>query len=253
MSAPHNDTYLGIDRKERGTSIFRFTTWDHVLELIALQRNTLVSPRQWDDPFENILNRMKFRKANGQVFCHPLRDRVYGQCWTLTEETDAAWRMYVPHGNGVRLKTTIGKLHRSLEHSQNNSGHGYASISCFIGRVQYKTQDELEGWFLDPTWVKEHLWGVGSQGQAESLLFKREAFEPEHEIRLIYLDPHNSGTEDFFSYAIDPSNLIEQITFDPRMKDGLYEKNVSSLRSLSYGGTIDKSDLYQIPNIEHPI
>ncbi|MCJ7546081.1 MAG: DUF2971 domain-containing protein [Deltaproteobacteria bacterium] len=243
------DNYLGIKRDEWNTPIFRFTTVDRILHLIAKGQSTLVSPRKWKDPFENILSRMLFRKSDGDVFKHPLRDRVYGQCWTMTKETDAAWRMYIPAGNGVRLKTTIKKLHKSLERAQ----AAYVTMSCYIGRVEYKTEDELNAWFSDPQWVKEHLFSVGCRGQAESLLFKRKEFEPEQEVRLIYLEPHNMGDNDFHHYELNVSDVIEQITFDPRMEDDLYETYSSILRKLGYGGEVGKSTLYQIPKFEIPV
>lgn len=240
------NNYLGIDRNEWNTPIYRFTLVDRILRLIDKRENTLVSPRKWKDPFENILSRMIFKKADGDSFKHPLRDRVYGQCWTMTEETDTAWRMYIPDGNGVRLKTTIRKLHQSITNAQD----AYATMSCYIGRVEYKTEDELSASFSDPQWVKEHLLSVGCRGQAESLLFKRKEFEPEQEIRLIYLEPHNKGDDDFYHYELDPSVVIDEITFDPRMEDGLYGTYLSIIHKLGFSGEVNKSKLYQIPFFE---
>jgi len=240
------DNYLGIDRKEWSTPIYRFTLVDRLLRLIDKGENTLVSPRKWKDPFENILSRIIFKKTDRDSFKHPLRDRVYGQCWTMTEETDASWRMYIPDGNGVRLKTTIRKLHQSITQAQD----AYATMSCYIGRVEYKTGEELSAWFSDPAWVKEHLLSVGCRGQAESLLFKRKEFEPEQEIRLIYLEPHNKGDDDFYHYEVYPSVVIDEITFDPRMEDGLYETYLSIIHKLGFSGEVNKSNLYQIPFFE---
>lgn len=243
------DNYISINRSEWPTPIYRFTTVDRLLQLVVESENTLISPRKWKDPFENILSRIPCRKANGELYMHPLRERVYGQCWTLVEETDATWRMYVPDENGVRMKTTIRKLHQSLHRSLDS----YNSISCFIGRVEYIDENELIARLSDRKWNKEHFVDVGSQGQAESLLFKREAFFPEQEIRLIYLDPHNIGRDDFYSYKIDVSNFIEQITFDPRMKDNLYNTYSKIIRKHGYSGDIGKSALYRLPVSEIPV
>lgn len=240
------DNLIGINRSEWFTPIYRFTTVDQILHLIEKGQNTLTSPRKWDDPFENILRCMTFTGESGRIFKHPLRDRVYGQCWTTVAETDTVWRTYIPDGKGVRLKTSIRKLHHSLVRAQN----AYAAMSCFIGRVEYKTQEEMSAWFSYPKWVKEHLFKVGSRGQAESLLFKRKEFEPEQEIRLIYLDPQNIGDSDFFSYPLQTSDVIEQITFDPRMKDSSCETYDTIIRKFGYSGQVDKSKLYQIPDFK---
>jgi hypothetical protein len=239
------DNYLRIERTEWKVPIYRFTSADRILSFIDKHKNTLVSPRKWKDPFENFLSRMILRKADGGFYKHPLRDRVYGQCWTTIEETDAAWRMYIPDGNGVRLKTRIRKLHHSLSAQQ-----GYPMMSSYIGRVEYKTEDEISAWLSDPQWVKDHLLEVGCRGQAESLLFKRIEFEPEQEIRLIYLDPHNRGDDDFYHYEVDPSEVIEEITFDPRMEDELYETYSSIIRKLGFSGEVNKSTLYRVPVFE---
>jgi hypothetical protein len=71
------DNYLGIDRNEWNTPIYRFTLVDRLLRLIDKRENTLVSPRKWKDPFEDILSKFKFRKADGELYKHPFRDRVY--------------------------------------------------------------------------------------------------------------------------------------------------------------------------------
>ena len=219
------------------------------LQLVVQSQNTLVSPRKWDDPFENILSRVACRKPNGDLHKYALRDRVYGQCWTLVEESDATWRIYVPNGNGVRLKTTIRNLHQRFYKSFNS----YGSISCFIGRVDYLSEDKLLALFSDPKWNKENLFCGNSQGQAKSLLFKREAFRHEQEIRLIYLDPHNIGVNDFYSYQINLSEFIEQITFDPRMEKKVYNTYLSIVNKYGYSGDIGKSTLYDLPVSEIPV
>jgi len=241
------NNYIHISQNEIETTIFRYTPIEYVLPVIVKGQNALSSPRKWDDPFENML---KLRK-------HPLRDRAYGQCWTLNEETDAAWRMYVPMRNGVRLKTTIKKLYQSLIHSlhasndpqwkENGTIDPLAETACFIGRVQYKKEEEVKSWFTEP-----RLTNIGSQLQAESLLIKREAFVPENEIRLIYLDPCNNGTNDYYTYNFELSNIIEQITFDPRMVDGLYDTYSRILHKFGYAGDISRSTLYQVPKLELP-
>lgn len=241
------NNYLGIDRNEWNAPIYRFTLVDRLLRLIDKRENTLVSPRKWKDPFEDILSKFKFKKADGELYKHPFRDRVYGQCWTKTEETDAVWRMYIPNGNGVRLKTTINKLYQSLVDAKETS---YVETHCYIGRVEYKTEDELRAWFNDKKWVQEHLLNIGCPKQAESLLFKRTEFAPEQEIRLIYLEPHNKGDDDFYHYEVDPSVVIDEITFDPRMEDGLYETYLSVIHKLGFSGEVNKSSLYQIPFFE---
>lgn len=58
------NNYLGVKRTEWNTPIYRFTSANRILSFIDKRKNTLVSPRKWKDPFENILSRMKFKKRS---------------------------------------------------------------------------------------------------------------------------------------------------------------------------------------------
>ena len=70
------------------------------------------------------------------------------------------------------------------------------------------------------------------------------------EIRLIYLEPHNKGDDDLYHYKVDLSMLIDEITFDPRLEDDLYETYASIVTKLGFSGEVNKSKLYQIPFFE---
>lgn len=241
------NNYLGINRNEYNTPIYRFTLVDYLLRLLNKHENTLVSPRKWKDPFEDILSKFKFKQSNGEFYKHPFRDRVYGQCWTEHGETDAAWRMYVPNGNGVCLKTNINKLYQSLIDSKDIT---YVKTHGYVGRVEYKKEYELRAWFKDKEWVKDHLLNIGCPKRAESLLFKRIEFKPENEIRLIYLEPNNKIEDEIYHYKVNPSDLIDEIIFDLRMDDSLYETFILITHKLGYSGKVQKSKLYQIPDFE---
>lgn len=239
------NNYLHIAVNEYKTEIFRFTSIDWLLHDIVQRENTLLSPRKWDDPYENALaGNIRIKRSDGSFLPYFLRNRVYGQCWTDIQETDSFWRMYSPDKNGVRLRSTIGKLYRSLERSRVSHGN-----SCFIGRVQYKSETEIKRLFNDKVWVEKHFRGRGTEGHAETLLIKRNEFRPESEIRLLYLDPHNIDYGDCFAYNYMPSAVISEITFDPRMSASLYKTYKAILRYAGYSGEVNKSTLYRSPRI----
>lgn len=247
-----NNPFINIQKNEQNLPIYRFASIEKVLRDLFKNQNTLVSPRKWDDPWENILEKVIFKESNGNSFKHPLRDRFYGQCWTLTEETDAAWRIYTPEKNGVRLKTTIGKLlkkfqqgiKKKVEYQRQDAIN--APYYCYIGRVQYQPDEEISAFFSN----EGNLLGVGSQGDVETLLFKRKEFEHEQEIRLIYYDVNNAGREDLYTYPMNASGLIEEITFDPRMDEELYKAYSYCIKNFGYTGSIEKSTLYRVPNFK---
>jgi hypothetical protein len=87
----------------------------------------------------------------------------------------------------------------------------------------------------------------------ETLLWKRDAFRWEKEIRLLYIYPHAHTHGDLFCYEIDPCAVITHITLDPRMTNDLADSYSKVLRKLGFEGEILQSSLYRAPNIEIPV
>jgi len=242
------DNYININHKEKNQKIYRIVSIPRLLEMFDLKVNTLVKPQLWDDPFENFICASTFRNKSGNTFKFPLRNRAYGQCWTLKSESDAMWRIYAPNKDGVKIKTTIRTLYVSLKHASQNN---YPNISCFIGKVDYCELDKLEKFVKDTKKIQELMKGDGrpSKGQARTLLLKLIAFEHEEEVRLLYLDPHNKGNTDLYQYPCDPFKLIKSIIFDPRMDSRLFKICKTHLENLGYQGKIDQSKLYNFPQL----
>jgi len=236
--------YLDISQEERGKNIFRVLTIERLIEMFEKKINTLVKPERWDDPFENFILNIPVKNSKGEDRKSMLRNRSYGQCWTLTRESDAMWRIYAPDKNGVKINTKIRKLYKSLHDAQSS----YANISCFIGKVEYYPKDKIN------QIIDDRIEGTkqfdGSIGQAKSLLFKRAAFQHEKEIRLIYLDPNNQVDSEHYHYHCDPTSLIDGITFDPRMSPRLYKIFKKYLIEIGYKGKIIQSGLYRAPNFD---
>ena len=53
------------------------------------RENVLVKPSMWDDPFENFILDARTRASDGKLRHFGFRDRVYGQCWTTEQRSDA--------------------------------------------------------------------------------------------------------------------------------------------------------------------
>lgn len=233
--------YIDIVQQEQGKKIYRVFTIERLIEMFEQKKNALVKPELWDDPFENFILNIPLRNKNGKVSKSSLRKRGYGQCWTLNIESDAMWRIYSPDKNGVKIQTTIRKLFQSLYSAQTS----YANMSCFIGKVEYYPKKEIEKLVSDRIALRNKF--SGSIGQARSLLFKRNAFKHENEVRLIYLDPHNQADSNVYLYPCDPLSMIDRITFDPRMSPRIYKIYKEHLKSIGYQGTLVQSSLYRPP------
>lgn len=242
------DNYINLNRKDENQSIYRIVTIERLLEMFDSKVNTLVKPYLWDDPFENCICASPFRTKSGKIYKFPLRDRGYGQCWSLKSESDAMWRIYARQKDGVKIQTTIRKLYISLIYAPTKN---LPHMACYIGKVEYYTQEELERLVNDPEKMREVMNSDNSinKGQARTLLIKRKQFEHESEVRLIYLDPGNRGGSDIFQYPCDPYTLIKGISFHPRMDLARFESYKSALVLKGYQGKIDQSKLYSKPDL----
>ncbi|WP_296936258.1 DUF2971 domain-containing protein [uncultured Marinobacter sp.] len=230
----YQDT-LNIKDKDLDRDIFRIMPIHRLLEMFQTKLLTLVPPIKWDDPFENLLLNGTAKTSDGEVADFgSIRDSVYGQCWTLHKETDAMWRIYSADKQGAKVKTTIRKLLKAL---QQQSGD-FAQVHCFIGEVEYHTQKDL---------IKKlkniDVLNTSGSGVAESLIYKREEFKHEREVRLIYTD----GSGPVHQFEIDPCDLFDEIVFDPRINEHLFEAYKAALKNKGYSNSIRQSVMYQPP------
>ena len=232
------ENYIHINKAKQGKKIYRIMTVDRLLDMFETSTNVLVKPSLWDDPFENFLFNTQVIQEGGE-YVSVLRDRAYGQCWSLNIESDAMWRIYAPGKNGVKVQTTISRLYNSLYRSTSE----YPKMSCYIGKVDYHSRNKLTK--LAREVRSDGRVMTGSYYQAKSLLMKRVAFKHEEEVRLIYLDPRNRTNKKIHSYHFDPLLNIESMTFDPRMGESLYRVYKKHIESLGFSGKIIQSGLYK--------
>lgn len=219
--------------------------------MFNIKKLTLAAPHKWDDPFENFLAKCK-ADFDGipNVGIELLFRNFYGQCWTLNPESDAMWRIYSPNKDGARVKTTVGRLFRSI-YNPNNT---FATMSYFIGSVCYKTEDEIRKIFEDPNNASGLTFDQTGRGQALPFFIKREAFSHEQEVRLLFRFNEEGNkeqrSEEFWPFDINPNDLFDEVTFDPRMSDGDVRNLTNSLRSSGFAKPINQSILYQVPNLK---
>ena len=236
-----NNNYLNIKEEDKEKYIYRIISFEKLMEMFETEKMTLFKPRLWEDPFENyILNYFEkdYKKEN---FDFNFRNSLYANCWSLNNRSDALWRIYSPSKNGVCIRSTIMKLFKSL---YDKGGH-YSKISCFIGKVIYLPQGVINK-KLDNFKKNFNKNPIGS-GLADTLLFKRTAFEYEKEIRLISHEPIPNN-QDYYKYDFYPHLVIDQVTFDPRMGENAYKSFSSYFKDMTqFKGKVRKSSLYKIP------
>lgn len=224
------------------TKIYRVFPRDRFFQLFEEGKNALVWPTKWEDPFENFILRSPVRNSSGEVGEFGFHKDVYGQCWTLHKASDAMWRIYSPDKDAVRLRTTVGRLLDSLR----AANKGKENDRCFIGKVGYATEAELE--IFARTVFKNEL---TAEAVARSLLTKRKAFVHEKEVRIIYFEgnpiEHENGV---YKHPLEPHAVFDQIMIDPRMsyKDYTNFREEIVARTGFKEARIKRSLLYRPPN-----
>ncbi|SDX75705.1 DUF2971 domain-containing protein [Flavobacterium degerlachei] len=237
--------FLNFKAEDIDRPIFRFLTVERLFQIFKTHSNVLVSPKLWDDPFENhiMTSFIQQKMEDEKDICVGFRDNFYGQCWTQTRESDAMWRIYSPKYNGARITTTPRKLLQSLFMDTGNDINDY---SCFLGKVNYYTTTKLREhldknalhWLIEPS----------GQGLTQSLLFKRIPFKHENEVRLLINTKFKTERgESLYPYRFNPLDIIDDVVFDPRINYEEFQNYKTELRKLHFKKRIVKSKLYDMP------
>lgn len=236
----NSSNYIGLTEAELDQPIYRIFSLERFFQVLDKKQLALVKPHLWDDPFENVLLKSQFKTASNETAIFEAHDSVYGQCWTRHAETDAMWRIYSQHKNGVRLKTTPRKLLATLQANI----HEHPELCGFIGKVAYAANENQ----LKEQLQQINLTATDGTGIAQSLLYKRKEFEHEQEIRLIYSGPDGKCPNNIFNCSIKPNTLFDSIMFDPRIDESLRKACTAAIQNLGCNVKVEISNLYDLPN-----
>jgi hypothetical protein len=234
-------------------TIYRIFSIDKFKKTLESKKLCLVRPTKWQDPFENFLLNSTGHLDDGTVVgFETIRDKFYGQCWTLKKECDGLWRNYKgAEPSAIKVKTTVQKLMNDFYDLTNK----FHELSYFIGKVDYVTDTEIENFFKNEIDIMDFQSGVEF---AQTLLIKRLSFAYEEEVRIIFSKPSTNEIDltqvknpwddsDLFFVNIDPNILFEEIEIDPWLPTADYENLQNELRAMGYTGHITRSSLYDKP------
>lgn len=208
--------------------IYRFVEFHRAAEIFEKKALFFARPSLWHDPYEV---RIK----------HPRAEALFAQCWCRTAMTEAMWRIYSPHGTGVRIRTTKERLAQGIKKWARSKRYGYLE-----GIVDYKEPGDISRFYKE---IEAELTADYSvKRAAEALLVKREAFRHENEWRsIIYCKDVPDGQKGL-EVPVDPHELIDGVVLDPRAPLPLVEALALYFKQkLGYKGDVKASALYRPP------
>lgn len=241
-------------------AIYRVFKIEHLLEWFKTGKLAFCGPAKWKDkdPWEAYYFKESFHLSKDRWVRLYFINLFYAKCWSYFEqETDIIWKLYCPAKDGVRVKTSIGKLYNKIVSCNEfiNYKHQYHAPECFIGKVKYYNDFELK-----KTKAFEKYFNVKTKTKVEearidkstvSYLFKkRKAFFHEKEFRFVFctndFDRQYNTIPKLFPLSINPFEVIEEIIFDPRMERKLFEEYRRTLWTYKFINPITQSKLYEI-------
>ena len=235
-----------IDLPNRDQKIYRIFRLETFIKVLADKKLRLVKPLEWDDPFEDIFYQSNQINNHGEIINQLYeRDRLYGSCWTLRYESDALWRIYSDKVllDGIKVETTVRKLFNCFYNSLNQ----YQDKRFFIGQIKYLTIEQIKERLEDEKYTRKIVYDSTNLEKVKTLLIKRNEFEHEEEVRLIYYEHqlHSIGCyPEYYEFDILADDIFDSFEVDPRLDESSFTQ-IKDILSKYYRGSISKSKLYQ--------
>jgi hypothetical protein len=238
--------------------LYRVLNYNTLLDCLKNKCLFMSKPSIWADPYETFLMNYKTKMKDGTIVgFEPIKERIYCQCWSTNEESEALWNVHSsPDFSSVKIKSCGEKLMEYL-YDINNQFH---YLSYFIGSVDYVSEEFIME-LLNEGISKYFSSMTGGMSIIQSLFIKRKAFAYEDEVRLVFNVPNSSDVDfskitniwdirnNFYSFKIDINDLIEKITFHPNLKDVKCIEMENEIRKLGYTGEINRSKLFSKKDI----
>lgn len=212
---------------KRDTILYRYISLETFLAFVESKRTHLTKVTEWDDPWEAVLSKIPVVDDDGKPLkrIYSYHEGVFGQCWSLLQESDAMWRIYSRSNTGLVMATTLEKfeLLRGAER-------------LYVGRVVY---------FEDPRDLVAKA-GTG-RSTFEGFCFKRTVYEHEREVRVLTHADFVSGCDckaKYLALDVDPLAFVDRIIVDPRAASWFVDAMKEYCRRSGFSIEPMQSDLY---------
>lgn len=218
------------------TKLYRYINLSQFLSFIESKKTYLTKVKTWQDTWEVPESKIPVMHENGKIEFSKKNntDDMFGQCWSLTSESDALWRIYSSDQEGLLIQTSTSKFDiiEDIKFGMIAPVIYYRNLKD--GIVDLENREDYHELF----------------GQA---FLKRQAFEHEKEVRLVTINnPRCLGIrydEARHIYVdLDPLIFIEKIIIDPRASDWYVKTIQKYCKRVGFEHSPSKSELYS-PNI----
>jgi DUF2971 family protein len=192
------------------TKLYRYISFRRFMDFVETKQISLSRIINWQDTWEIPSAKLPIQADDGSIrfSLWNIGESMFGQCWSLHEESDAMWRIYSQHNEGVVIQASVKKFDL-LEDIK------FGALASVIYYDDLKTAlDRIEG-------SPSHR---NFEPFTQAFL-KRRAFEHEKEVRLVTMDDERclvkkpSEGVSRIDVDLDPLEFIEGITIDPRADD----------------------------------
>jgi hypothetical protein len=246
--------FKSINDELLDTPIYRVFPLEKILTSIHENQLFFVKTKLWEDPFEAFLLKQLFKYevgSNNYPWKDVVKENFYGQCWTLLKETNFLWKIYAPNCDGIIVKSSIRKMKQLFSDEYQEFG------AFYLGKVVYWKEEKIKEHYQSNQIMQELLLGDWLGTILNSLFIKREEFEQEEEVRLIFVDT-NGGNKaipliknGYLHERLHLFNeLSDELIIDPRVDGIRAESIISLLKKLGFEKPIRKSTLFNFPEFE---
>ncbi|MER8925795.1 DUF2971 domain-containing protein [Mesorhizobium sp. M0859] len=154
---------------------------------------------------------------DGTIFSLP--DTCFVSCWHARKQESAAlWKLYAEAQAGVAIKSSAARLCEAIETDK----------AIILGAVSYR---DFESTYTDVT------------NGLNAAFTKRDSYEHEHEVRLLYWDMHVQGESSGKTIPCNPSKMIEEVVVSPYSEDWMVSTVSAVVRSMGFEFPVRKSRL----------
>ena len=135
--------------------VYRRFKYRYLKKYISERKMEFTKVASWEvtDSFENLFNRLSLRSKDNSIVLavSDACDTLYGQSWTVDSERVGQWEHFSRKGSSlgdtlVMVKTTVKDLGILIDDSFSYKGYRCTFNDRVIGKVCYKTEDEIVNW-----------------------------------------------------------------------------------------------------------